>query len=128
MRKTPKRSRLEIAKLQLLVEDFARQHGATRESIGPLERFAFDTKYGKLWVSAPQSKLKDLNEDGWLTIFARFEEPTRARSLSTGMVGGANPHTGKWNLHGGNVAEGATAEEVFVEWTRRMRPILRGAG
>ena len=123
MRKTPKRSRLEIAKLQLLVEDFARQHGAHRESETWRDQFMFDTKYGRLRVIAPQSKYKEMNEDGWLTIFARFEDPERARAL-----GSPNPHTGKWNLHGGNVAEGTTAEEVFAEWTRRMRPILRAAG
>jgi hypothetical protein len=141
VRKMPKRSREEKIELRKLLDDFVRVAGGT---YAPADWYPWciETPYGKLRLvmhphgseSLAERKLE--LEDGYLTIFGRFDEPGRAPvDASCGphdTVVDSNRHTGKWNHHGGNVAEGrhVTAEAVFDAWVHRLarvRPVVQVA-
>ena len=144
MKRAPKRSRDEKAKLRKLLDDFVLEAGG-RAPPADWYPWCLDTPYGKLRLvmhphlpMGPANKYeRESSEDGYLTIFGRFDEPARVpidRSCGPySTVVDSNRFSGKWNLHGGNVAEGkhVTAEAVFRLWVRqlsRIRAIVHVAG
>ena len=137
MRRSPKRSRDEKAKLCKLVDDFIREAGGT---CTPTDWYPWciDTPYGKLrLVTHPHVRPQDSaeyhkheSEDGYLNIMGRFDEPERV-PFNRGCdpystIVDSNRFTGKWNYHGGNVAEGkhVTAEAIFRNWLQQLSRVL----
>lgn len=112
--------REEAIALRALVDAFVREHGGA----GPGELmypWALPTTIGKLSVDVHADKT---NPSPFLAIFGRFEDPARAAKRlgsSTTAPNGVNPHTGKWNFHGGDQS---TPEDVFAWWVRELTPIL----
>jgi hypothetical protein len=111
----PKRGREETARLKALVECFVLEYGGRVNEDQVESTWILPTRLGILLVSVHDSEVSA--SLGFLAVFGRFTEPERARSL------GCNPHSGKWNHHEGNVAEGATAEKTFEAW----RSMISGA-
>lgn len=71
------------------------------------------TALGPLWVWGPHCS-------EFLSVFARFQDPARGAGAF-----GANPHSGKWNTHGGTIREGAKPRAVFDQWAREL-DVLKG--
>lgn len=106
--------RKEARQLRDLVDVFVREHGgwAPGELAYP---WALPTTLGKLSVDV---HVDDASPSPYLTIFGRFEDPAIAEKRLGSNV---NPHTGKWNFHGGT---DRTPEDVFAWWAREVTPIL----
>ena len=111
MRKTPKTLKANISRLAKLVQDFGLAHGGVRHKEWS-DEVRMPSIYGDLLISVSTISL---------TVFCRFVEPERA----AGKLGvtGPNPVTGKWNLHGGTVDEGETADTVFERLVKRVRTV-----
>jgi hypothetical protein len=108
------RQRMDAAiEMQGLVWGWALDHGGheTEWSEPPRRMEAeVNTAYGPLTVSVHGPGGPGFEGIASVTVFARFDEPDRAR-----VLGGVNPHSGKWNHH---YPDDMSADEAFKDWLR----------
>jgi len=129
MKRTSKKQRCVEAqeKLCKLLEEYLLAHNAVPTPIlsDREARWTIDTKLGKLMVVGCAPLRDETGALVWvsdlLTVYGRFDDPKRAHAHLGDSV---NPYSGKWNLHYGEISEGAMPERTFEVWRKRIERIL----
>ena len=129
MRRTStKRSAEAQEKLCKLVGEYLLARGAKPAPIlrDGEARWEIDTKLGKLTVIGCEPIYDESGKLHWasdyLTVYGRFDDPEPAVKHFGSFA--VNQYSGKWNLHHGEVSQGAKPEDTFEVWRKRIESIL----
>jgi hypothetical protein len=72
--------------------------GAQRDEYDTLDYYVITTRAGRLNLRPSTRPILGKRQLGLFTVFCRFDDVSRARSL-LGRDSGLNPHSGKYNFH-----------------------------